>query len=804
VLSGSSLLVAVWVILAVGCGLSLAWTSPVTAQDQAQPRLNQAAPIPHGDTVVGQTFVAGHNGLSAVELLAVVYPDRPAGLTLELVDAQGNRVAAEEFQNFQHNAPLRLGFSPQPHSFGEKFTLRLSGPADNGATVWAYSLDGYACGTMLVNGSPAPGDLRFSTTYTYLWTDALRDAAVGLARLAVLAVPLWLILFAPGLLLLSWLWRGAGGAASGWARYGLALALSLALLPIVWLWVTVCGGSLSPGVLWAAYAVIGAAVAVLWVRHWRARLSARPGRRSARDLALGLLLLAGLITRLLAVRDLALPAWVDSPHHYTIAWLMAETGRVPANFYPLLPIGSFTYHFGFHALAATMQWLTGMPLADTFLWTGQLLQGLMPLAVYASAVLLTRRPHAGWWAAFIVALVSLFPGYYLTWGRYTELTGLLVLAPLLGLAWRLVMREPNPDRGVAPLKPALALAAVVGVGAAGLLLTHYRVFVFFVTVTLVALALGVRGGWKRLGVAAVLAVLLTLPWLTRLAVWEVRPLLALPAHAASTPGYNDFPWSYFQSPLERGWLLAAGLAAYWGLLRRNRPTWVMVAWVAVTSALLNIGPGTWIVNNNSWAISLFVPGAIVAGWGGDRWWSGARVWAVHSGPAARRALGVVLGGLLAGLAAYAGLEGALTQVNIVNPSTVLATVDDAAALNWIQQNAPPEAVFLVNGWVWQNTTWASPDGAIWLWPLTGRKTTLPPVDYTFMADGGAAVNAFNARAAQIQDWTTPAALDLLRQAGVTHVFIGAKGGNLKPEMFVDKPDYRLLYTNGAAWVFELR
>jgi hypothetical protein len=53
----------------------------------------------------------------------------------------------------------------------------------------------------------------------------------------------------------------------------------------------------------------------------------------------------------------------------------------------------------------------------------------------------------------------------------------------------------------------------------------------------------------------------------------------------------------------------------------------------------------------------------------------------------------------------------------------------------------------------------------------------------------------------IQDSDAPETLALLDGLGVTHVYIGARGGSLVPEMFVSSPHYRLLYSNGAAWVF---
>jgi hypothetical protein len=510
------------------------------------------------------------------------------------------------------------------------------------------------------------------------------------------------------------------------------------------------------------------------------------------------ILLLSLAARLLAVRDLAFPQWVDSPHHLAIARLLAESGRVPTGYLPLLPIEQFTYHFGFHAFAATVHWLTALPLVEVLLLVGQLLNGLTPLAAYTFVVGLTERPRAGLAAAFFAGLVSLFPGYYVSWGRYTQLTGLLILAPALAVVWRAV--RPRADGWA-----AFHFRDIVAVGllAAGLLLTHYRVLAFFAMFALAALAGGGRGGWKGSGVVTALAVLLTAPWLLRLGAQAVMPMVIAPGALASPSGYNAFPVEYFERGLERGWILLTLLAAAWGLLRFDRVMWVTAGWVAVTFALLNIGPGTWVVNNNSWAITLFLPGALALGWGADRWLSLAdSLWRVEA-HWVRRAVGGVLLALTGGLVGYAGLQGLMGQVSISNPATMLATADDQPALDWIEKNTPDDAVFLVNGWRWQSDTWASPDAGAWVWPLTGRRTTLPPPDYTLQADVEAEVRAFNKRAAQIQDASAPATLMLLREAGVTHIFIGAKGGTLKPEMFVDNPNYRLLYTNGAAWVFEV-
>lgn len=79
----------------------------------------------------------------------------------------------------------------------------------------------------------------------------------------------------------------------------------------------------------------------------------------------------------------------------------------------------------------------------------------------------------------------------------------------------------------------------------------------------------------------------------------------------------------------------------------------------------------------------------------------------------------------------------------------------------------------------------------------------PPVDYAYQRGWRAEINSFNARLVTMADANAPEMLALLREAGVRHVFIGAKGGTLEPAMFAASANYRLVYTNGAAWVFEL-
>jgi len=107
-----------------------------------------------------------------------------------------------------------------------------------------------------------------------------------------------------------------------------------------------------------------------------------------------LLLLAALALRFVAVRDLAFPPWVDSSRHALITAVMASTGRAPDGYAPYLPVETFPYHFGFHTLSAGLALLTGWALPGLLLTLGQLLNGLLPLSVYAAGRLFVGRGAA--------------------------------------------------------------------------------------------------------------------------------------------------------------------------------------------------------------------------------------------------------------------------------------------------------------------------------------------------------------------------------------------------------------------------
>ncbi len=784
---------------------------PLVAEDIAQGRLDTALPAPQSDLTIEQTFVPRRDGLNEVELILVRYGGTSAALegddtfTVELRDGAGALIAAETqpTAGLSHNQVYTLAFPPQPRSAGRLYTLRLLGSEANHISAWGYSLDVYSAGALSILTGPLrpeatasdARDLRFVTRYALTAGETL-DAAVaplhqiGLGLAALLMLPL------PGILLMLWL-RPRGWDAAAWL--GVALSLGIAAWPLLWYWVSLAGGRWSGGLLWAAVGLGWLAAAFVAVRRWasRERGAATVDRRRAATLVyllLIVLLLLAIAARFVAIRGLAFPPWVDSSRHALITAVMVENGRTPTGYEPLLPVDRFPYHFGFHTLSAGLVMMTGEPLPGLLLYLMQLLGGLLPLTVYAAGWMVTRRRVVGLLAAFLVALPFFFPGYYATWGRMTQLTAMMVMPVLIGLTWRVGRGWPR----VWPL---------IGVLAGGLFLIHFRVFLFYLPFAAVA-AVAHWISFRRVSgplKAAALGLLLILPRAIELSA-ATNPIQTF---RQSQTGYNDFPTGYITTGWERVYLVVAAVAIGYLLIefaRRRRWTTfplLLVVWVGALFVLLageRLGlPETLIVNLNSMYITLFLPLALLPAIAADRLWRLIDRQA-RSIPPARLAL-AVLAGVMLGLPALFGWR---QQVNILNRQTILALADDLPALTWMKEELPQDARVAVNAWRWSGVTWAGGDGGAWIVPLTGLETTTPPVDHIYNRELFAAVRAFNEAASTVEDWSDPAAADWLTVQGVSHVFVGTRGGYFDPAELGRNPALEMIYSHEGTFVFALR
>lgn len=611
-----------------------------------------------------------------------------------------------------------------------------------------------------------------------------------------------LLLCGPGYLVERWLPQTP--PVLPWVRPTLWIGLSLSLIALLYQWVTFVAVSLTPPLL--AGLTGSCALGVLWC-VWRGRAAVPVEGQAASPLpahhpswlatgALLAILALTLGTRFSQIRELALPPWVDSVHHGLMIRVAAERGQVPYSLRPYLPVDQLPYHWGYHVFTATVMRLTDLSLPLVMLWEGQILNALHAFTCAALAAYLWRRPLAGVVAALVVGLISIMPAFYLSWGRYTQLTGLLLLPGLI-IAWRTAL-----------LTSSRRWWGCVALLVAGLSLIHFRVLIFalcFLMVSGLVWASNRPGGmvfarfWCA-AVAAGLALGLTAPWLWVLVTRMLLPAVDQPESLVGTESYNAVSRGLLWAGQNRMLIALTLLGAGWGVLRRSLVAVEQVGWVLAVVALANpqfVGlPYFWLITNDAVVISLFLPIAVLLGGGAvwlqdrlEHWWQ-RRMLIRWSGAAALSLLAI---------------WGTYSLRNVINPVTVFATPADATALEWVATHTPPDARFLINATAWFTDVYRGSDGGWWLLPLTGRWTSTPPILYRYGPPDY--VRETYERSKKIQSFQAeqmPELEQLIAAEQITYIYLGTQPGALTPEVFRDNPAFEPVYERDGVTILAVR
>ena len=634
--------------------------------------------------------------------------------------------------------------------------------------------------------------------------DLLLWSVTGVVAAAVpvaLGIALCLL---PGLALLRLLWRADLLTIA--ERLGLAVGLSVGLPPLCLLAVHVAGLRWSAGATWG-YLLISAVIG-LWPAHqpreWRARWAAHPRLDLPAGLLLGVTLTATLV-RLYVVRDLPTGLWGDSYQHTMIAQLLVDNGGLFESWAPYAPLTTFTYHYGFHANVAFFHWLTGVDVPHSLVWIGQALNAASVPLAYLLVARLSGDRWAGVWAALITGMLSTMPGYYVNWGRYTQLAGQVEL-PALIVCWAgLLDAERRSWRQI----------TLAGVTTAGLLCTHYRVAVFAACFLagygLVLLArrhaprqigeLALRGA-----VAAALGVALATPWLLNVRngqlVRATATVLANQVNPDLIALANALPvdqlFTLFVSPYLLALALGGAVLAFWKRDWRmaSIAIWPLLTLLATNPNLIGL-PGAGLLTNFAALLASYLVIAPLAGY--------AIAWAQRKlarYPAATGAIVLTLIGLCA--------WGAAQQAQIVDSKAfMLLTPADARALAWVRAHTPADARFLVNSMAAnQESVSVGTDGGWWM-PLLGRRaSTVPPMTYVSEVaetpDYVEQVNRFG-KAIRAAGPTSAEGLQLLCAAGARYIYSGKRADapeRIDVKALAHSPLYHRIYRKDGVEIYE--
>ncbi len=480
-------------------------------------------------------------------------------------------------------------------------------------------------------------------------------------------------------------------------------------------------------------------------------------------------LAVALVWRFWQARELVLPNWVDSQHHVLIIRKMLEFGGLPSTLEPYLP-GPFTYHFGFHSVTALFSALSGLDPAASVLMLGQVINACVGLAVYALAKQLSKDWRISLLAAVFVTFATKMPGYYLTWGRYTLLIGVMILPVAIAEA----MQAFNENHKWWKLAGLSLLTA-------GTLLSHY--FTAFLFVLFLAV-LGIQ--WivetirakspdcKRIESVALptlVGLVLASRWYWRIFAYSsasTRPVFRV-LETEAGKGSWDYLY-YLVGPISGYILIGLGLIGLVWSVFTTKKVYFQI-WAALV-VFFSLPTGFRLMNfrNDYFTLVVFIPIAVVSAFG----------IVLLLGTLLKRKWIATLVIMLVGVTL--GVGGAWQNARAINDETVLVNRADLDALEWIKTHTPEDARFFINTVGWSQNTYRGVDGGGWIIPITGRWSLVPTIFYPMSADADfvQTVADLGRRASSITTcgddfW------QLMNDARIDYLYIKKGVGSLQPD-----------------------
>ncbi|MCK4824319.1 hypothetical protein KA005_51680, partial [bacterium] len=440
------------------------------------------------------------------------------------------------------------------------------------------------------------------------------------------------------------------------------------------------------------------------------------------------------------------------------------------------------------------------------------------LALYPLAVRLGGNRWAGVAAVLIAGLFVSMPMFYINWGRYTQLTGQVILPASVYLCWALLDKKKIDWRFTS--LNVLVLASLA--------LTHYRVFIFWVLFLAAFWLLKVRrrnlhASFFQTLILGLGTTILFLPWLVNLVqgkwITVLTSRVSTPAQSVSTylQQYNAIgDLSKYMLPWV--WVLLL-ICIAWGLWKRSSGTALISLWWFLLLLTANPAwiylPGTGVISNFAIFIAVYIPAGILIG--AAVAWSLNNIKGRINSEASSKTLWLYRGTITISvlLFIFVTIWVSSARLNDFQPlEHALVTSPDVHANNWINDFTSPEDRFLVNSFfAFNDSTIVGSDAGWWLPLLAHRQNTQPPINYATEQGSIPGYREWvNELVASIQRWgiSDQNTLQLLQKRDITHIYIGQQQGRvntpsplLDPQDLLESPFYTPIYHQDRIWIFSV-
>jgi hypothetical protein len=485
--------------------------------------------------------------------------------------------------------------------------------------------------------------------------------------------------------------------------------------------------------------------------------------------------------RLLQSNDLILPSWVESVNQVFLANKMVNATGVPQYLMPELP-GVFAPFLVFPFSVSIFVHLIGWEAAGAVLFMGQLVNALISLSIYRLGMALLGDWKRAGLAALLAGFAFTLPGYFLTWGRYALLSGLVMLP--------LAMAEIIQERPPKEKNPIFFLAMLT----AGILLadsfTPIAYFLFILCWYGHEIFQSRKSRKKNqinwLPASGIgLGFLMALNWLVRMKEANAaNPLTEVLDSSLGITSIFIFPRDILLYMLGAGGLL-------WLILEKRKTVWILWSSLMFFFSAVRGLPDGWIAED--FAVSLFLPATILS----------AHL-LISSGESLMRYLQPLVIRVVLGVGVLSlFLWGVRDTHAILDPVTSLAAEVDLEAFEWIKINTPQTARFFINTEKWLPGMYRGVDGGYWIQTLTGRGQLVPSLEY---------IRTANIYYERVNHWSEVAShittcssgfRKLLDSSGVQYLYLTEGRGSLQAGELENCPGLLKIYQKKGISLFEV-
>ena len=326
-----------------------------------------------------QSFTSANPGLSLVEFYVNASPDPVSGagkfnISLDQGAGELTPISSKEITFTTRLESSAQWIKLQPRFGAENQTYLLSVSAEEGSIQLLGKNENInSNGNAKLNGYTLDADLGIELSYQYGFPILLKDIE-NILPSTWLILPILFIFLIPGWLLLKLF--GLNTRYDFGENIAICLGLNISFFAILLSWTSFFNlhWNRTSAILFTSFLCI--VFIILFFKNAPSRLNSA---FKSTPVLLVIIFLVALVTRLIMVRDLAAPAWVDSVHHALITRLIVDQGGLPITLQPYLEVSGSAYHTGLHSLFAFFQWLTNMEVHRLILILGQYFECLLHL-----------------------------------------------------------------------------------------------------------------------------------------------------------------------------------------------------------------------------------------------------------------------------------------------------------------------------------------------------------------------------------------------------------------------------------------